>query len=125
MDIVRAIDQQTIVFRLIEHRGTKMQRFAELIGYSWDYVNSIKVGRRPITDEFRRRCAAYFQMPEDVLFLPSELDTCPGPLSSGQDAPSSTSAEAEPASPDADVLSDPEPTESHPGASGSESEDAA
>ncbi len=63
------MDEQTKVFQLLEHRGVKMQRFAELIGYSYDYVHSIRTGRRPITEEFRRRCADYFQMPEGFLFV--------------------------------------------------------
>lgn len=76
MDRGEAIEEQTIVFRLLKHRGIKMQRFAEMIGFSWDYVHSIRIGRRPISDEFRRRCAAYFQLPEDVLFFARAGDKC-------------------------------------------------
>lgn len=65
------IEDQTIVFRLLEHRGVKLQRFAEMIGFSYAYVYSIMVGRRAITEEFRRRCVSYFQIPEGVLFVPS------------------------------------------------------
>ena len=63
------VDDPTIVFRLLAHRGVKLQRFAELVGFSYPYIYSIMVGKRPVTDEFRRRCVAYFQMPEDVLFF--------------------------------------------------------
>ncbi len=66
---INAIDDQTSVFRLLEHRGVRVARFAEHIGYSYDYVHSIRIGRRPISDEFRRRCVAYFQMPEELLFF--------------------------------------------------------
>ena len=69
MELRSLVDDQTKVFQLLEHRGVKMQRFAELIGYSYDYVHSIRTGRRPITEEFRRRCADYFQMPEGFLFV--------------------------------------------------------
>ncbi len=71
MEPSSSVDDRTIIFRLLDHRGVKMQRFAELIGYSYDYVHSIRTGRRPVTEEFRRRCADYFQMPESLLFVSS------------------------------------------------------
>lgn len=123
MELSRSVDDRMIVFQLLDHRGVKMQRFAELIGYSYDYVHSIRTGRRPVTEEFRRRCAEYFQMPESLLFLPSAWTQDQGAQSEvPSDAPA---APPEGLSTPSQYVDTPEGQESPPGASTDESEEVA
>jgi transcriptional regulator with XRE-family HTH domain len=47
--------------------------FASRMNYTREYVSLVKSGRRPVTDEFRRRASGVLNLPAQVLFLRSDV----------------------------------------------------
>lgn len=74
-----------LFFRLIDDRGVKQKRVAALMNVSEASYSMVKAGRRPVTDDFRRKGAAAFALlglrragdgalfSEEELFAPSSV----------------------------------------------------
>jgi hypothetical protein len=62
------VKQRDPFWTIIEHRGIRINRAAERMRYSAQYLYDVQAERVPLTTEFRRRAAEYLDLPESVLF---------------------------------------------------------
>ena len=76
------------VFGILKRRGQSIAWLARESGLSANYLYQIKGGYRPVTSEVRRRVSDAMQLPEQVLFLPSNLTEASEPDTSVSDGES-------------------------------------
>jgi hypothetical protein len=61
------------IWRILEHQGRSLRWLAQKAAVSEALVLSVKAGRRPATEDFRRRCVDALDLPGDTLFLSSDV----------------------------------------------------
>lgn len=69
------------VFRTLKSRGQSKTWFARKMGINRTWLYQIHWGERPLTNAFQSRAAELLQLPEELLFLPTELRTGNGMVS--------------------------------------------
>lgn len=63
--------RRPILFDILKARGITRRWFARQVGINETTLSKIAKGERPIPDWFKAKAAAILQVPESVLFLPS------------------------------------------------------